>query len=107
MKNIINNLKKSVSLKIQLPLAIKSVSSKDTDKERLMHLKSCNIVTMINDKADQFIEKVFELSFSRYQMDFETSMNCSSFIFDNVHLPNCKSHIINLNCWGSYIVSPD
>ena len=42
LKNIINDLKKSDAQKIQLPLAINFVSSKDNDEERAMHSKSDN-----------------------------------------------------------------
>ena len=52
LKNIRNNLKKSVTWKTQLKLAINFMSSKDTNKEHLIHSKSFNIETTINDKAD-------------------------------------------------------
>ena len=35
--NIINNLEKSDTWKVQLAIAISFISSKDTDKEYLMH----------------------------------------------------------------------
>ena len=60
LKNIINDLKKSDAQKIQLPLAINFVSSKDNDEERAMHSKSDNIETMIDEKIDEAIEKLFE-----------------------------------------------
>ena len=60
LKNIINDLKKSDAQKIQLPLAINFVSSKDNDEERAMHSKSDNIEIMIDEKIDEAIEKLFE-----------------------------------------------
>ena len=51
-----------------------------------MHSKSDNIKIMINDKADEFIERRFETLFNRYQIGLETSMRGSDFIFDSVHL---------------------
>ena len=42
LKNIINNLKKSNTWKIQLTVAINIVSPEDTDEEREMHSKSDN-----------------------------------------------------------------
>ena len=43
----INKFKKSDTWKIQLAIAIKLVSSKDTDEERVIHSKSDNIEIMI------------------------------------------------------------
>ena len=83
------------------------MSSKDTNEERLIHAKSFNIETTINDKADQVIGEIFELFCSRYQIDFQIAMKCSSFLLDNVHSLHCKFHKVNLNCCGSYIIYPD
>ena len=47
LKDIINDLKKSDTWKIQLTIAINFISSKDNDKERVMHSKSDNIEIMI------------------------------------------------------------
>ena len=41
-KDIINNLKKFDTWKIQLTIAINFISSKDNDKERVMHSKNDN-----------------------------------------------------------------
>ena len=45
-----NNRKKSGTQKIQLTLAIKFMSSKDTGEEHVMHPKSDNKWITINDK---------------------------------------------------------
>ena len=58
LKDIINNLKKSGTWKIQLKIAINFIYSKD-DEEHVMHLKSDNIEIMINDKKDEAIEELF------------------------------------------------
>ena len=47
----INNLKKSNTWKIQLTLAIKFISSKDTKKKHVIQSKSDNIEIMTYDKA--------------------------------------------------------
>ena len=47
-------------LKIQLTTAINYISSKGTDKEHVIHSKSDNIEIMINDKADEVTEELFE-----------------------------------------------
>ena len=41
---------------------------------------------MINDKADEVIEELFQSCFSRYQVRLEPSMNGSNFFFDSVRL---------------------
>ena len=74
MKNVRNNLKKSVTWKIQLKLAINFMSSKDTNEEHLIHSKSFNIETTINDKADQVIGELSELFCSRYEIYFQIAM---------------------------------
>ena len=61
LKDITNILKKCDVWKIQLMIATNFTSSKDTDEVHLMHSKSDKIEIMINDKADEVIEKLFEL----------------------------------------------
>ena len=56
LKDIINNLKKSDTWKIQLTIANNFISSIDNDEERVMHSKSDNIEIMINDEADEVIK---------------------------------------------------
>ena len=51
-----------------------------------MHSKGDNIEIMINDKADEVIEVLFESLFNRYQIGLETSIRGSDFIFDCVYL---------------------
>ena len=41
------------------------ISSKDDDEECVMHSKSDKMQIMINDKADEVIEKCFESLFNR------------------------------------------
>ena len=51
-----------------------------------MHSKSANIEIMINDKADEVKEELFQSLFSRYKIGLETSVKGSDFIFDCVQL---------------------
>ena len=60
MKYIINNLKKTDTWKILLIIVINFISFKDTDKKHVMHSRSNNIEIMIDDKADEVIEELFE-----------------------------------------------
>ena len=52
LKDIINNLKKSDTWKIQLAIANNFTSSIDNGEEHGMYLKRDNIQIMINDEAE-------------------------------------------------------
>ena len=56
LKDIINNLKKSDTWKMQLTIANKFVFSLDNDKEHVMHLKSDTKEIIINDETDEVIK---------------------------------------------------
>ena len=56
-KNIINDLRKSDTWKIELTVAINFISSKDNDKEHVMHSKSNNIEIMTYHKTYEVIKK--------------------------------------------------
>ena len=51
IKDIINDLKKSDTGKLQLRIVINFISSKDTGEEHVVHSKSNNIEIMISDKV--------------------------------------------------------
>ena len=53
MENLINNTKNFIS-------------SIDNDEEHVMHSKSDNIEIMMNDKADEIIEELFDSLKNRY-----------------------------------------
>ena len=91
LKDIVNNLQKSDTCKIQLTIAINFSSSKNIDKERVMHSKSDNIEFMSYDKAYEFIKEPFESLVSGYQIGLETSLEGSDFIFDCVYLSYHKN----------------
>ena len=61
---------------------------------------------MINDKADEVMERLFKSLENKYQNNLEKQMKGSEFFFDYVHLLNYKCREINPNCGGSYIDSP-
>ena len=65
-KDIINNLKKSDTWKIQLTIAINFISSIDNDEGRLMHSKSDNIEIIINDEENEIIKELFDSIKNRY-----------------------------------------
>ena len=76
-KNVINDLKKSDTWKIQLTIAINFMYSKDNDEQRVIYSKSDNIEIMGNGKADEDIEKIFQTLCSSYQIRLETSIKSS------------------------------
>ena len=87
--------------KIQLPIEIDFISSKDNDKEGAIHSKSDNIEFMIYNNADEIIEEFFESLLNRYQIGLRTSMRDNDFIFDCAPLLYYKCHEINPNRGGS------
>ena len=58
LKDIINDLKKSGTWKIQQTISINFNSSKDNDEERVMHSKSDYLKIIINDEADEVIKEI-------------------------------------------------
>ena len=56
LKNIINNLKKSHTWRIQLTITNNFISSIDNDENRVMHSKKDKIKIMISDEADEVIK---------------------------------------------------
>ena len=60
LKDVIKNLKKSDTWKIQLTIANNFISSIDNDEECIMQLKSDNTETMINNEANEVIKILFD-----------------------------------------------
>ena len=63
MRNIIINLQKSGTWKVQLAIAINFISSKDADEEQVMHLESTNIEFMTYGNANNIVDELFESLF--------------------------------------------
>ena len=61
--DIKNYLKNSDTWEIQLTITINFISSKYNDEELVMHSKGDNIEIMINDKANEVIEDIFQSLF--------------------------------------------
>ena len=64
--DIITNLQKSYTWKIQLTIEINFTSSKDVDQELVMQSKSDNTEFMPYDNAKKVAKKLFESLLSRY-----------------------------------------
>ena len=63
MRDIIINLQKSGTWKVQLTIAINFISSKDADEEQVMHLESNNIELMTYGNANNIVDELFESLF--------------------------------------------
>ena len=57
-----------------------------------MYLKRHNIETVVNGKADEVVEELFESFFNRHQNSLERSMKGKELVFDFVHLLSYKCH---------------
>ena len=65
MKDIIIDLQKSDTWKIQLTIAINFISSKDVDEDRVMLSKRDNIEFVSFDNANEVVNEFFESLLSR------------------------------------------
>ena len=92
LEDVINHLQKYDIWKIQLAIAIKSISSRDINEKLVMHSKSDNIKVMAYDKADEVIQELFEPILYRYQIELEIPIKGSNFIFHSVYKFHCKLH---------------
>ena len=75
MRNIIIDFLNSDTWKIQLTIAIDSVSSKDVEEERVMHSTSNNENFTLYSDVNEVFNELFESLHSRYQGNLETSMD--------------------------------
>ena len=80
---------------MQLTIAIKFLSSKVNEEERMMYSESNNVKITINDNEDEVIEKHIQSLFPRYHIRLETSIKSSDFIFDCGSLFYCKCRKIS------------
>ena len=106
LEEIMNNLKKFGSWKIQLTIGNNFISSIDNDEECIMHSQSGIVEVMVSDEADEVIKELFGSLKNRYQNSLE-SMKGSEFVFNFFQLLYYKCHNISANRGGSYIDSPN
>ena len=89
LKDLINNVKKSDTWKIQLTIANNVISSLGNDEGGVTDSKSNNIKIMISDEADEVIKELFNSLKNRYQNNLEP-MRDSEFVFGYLKKPNLK-----------------
>ena len=63
-------------------MAIKFISSKDTDEKRVIHSKSYNVEIMVYDKIHEVTKELSESLLKRYQIELETSVTVGDSIID-------------------------
>ena len=107
MRDLLSNLQKSGTWKVQLTIAINFIFSEDADKKQVMHSKSDSVEFITYDNADDIVDELFVSLFSRYQIGLEISVRGSDFIFDSVQVLHYKCHKIKFKLGGSYIDFPD
>ena len=69
--DMINEHKNQSEWKIQLTMTINFISSKDSDKTRIMYIKSNNIEIMIGSDTNEVIKELLKPLLQRYQENLE------------------------------------
>ena len=83
MRDIVINLQKYDTWKIQLTIAINFISSKDIDEDRVMRSNRGDNTEFVSyDNANQVVSELFESLPSRYQIGLETSIRGRDFTFE-------------------------
>ena len=85
LKDIINDLKRPGTWKIQLTTSINFISYRNDNEDRVMQSKSNNIEIMISNEADEVIEELLGSLKNRYQNNLQSTRG-SEFVFDYGHL---------------------
>ena len=92
LSSIIIDFQNSDTWKIQLTIVINFLSSKDAEKERVLHSRSNNMkITSYND-VNEVVDELFDWLRSRYQENLETSMRRSDFIL--IQFSWCITNVI-------------
>ena len=106
LRDVIINLQKSDTCKIQLRSSINFIPTNDVEKEPEIHSKSNNREFMPYDNANEVVDELLEPLLSRYQNDLETSIRGSDFTFDSIQLLYYKCYMINSKHGELYIDTP-
>lgn len=83
------------------------VSLDNNGEESVMYSNIDNTEFLIYENADEVIKEVFQSAHSRYQIESQTLVRSSNFIFDGVYLLHRKCQKTNFKCGRSYIDSPN
>ena len=74
MRDLITDIQKSDTWKIELAIAINFTSSIDSEKQYIMHSKSDNLKFKSCNDANEVVEELFDSLRSRYQNNLETTI---------------------------------
>ena len=107
MRNIIIDLQNSDTWKVQLAIAINFISSKDSEKEGVMHSRSVNIKVTFYSHSNKVVDELFDSLRSRYQGNLETTVRGSGFIFDSVQMMYYRCHKVSFRRTALYIDSSE
>ena len=102
LKNILNNLKKSDTWKIQLTIANNFIFSIDNDEEHEVNSNKDNIEMMVTNEADEVVKERFNSIKNRYHFSLEPIKGS-----EIVYLFYYKINEKNPNGGGLYIDSSD
>ena len=86
MRDIKIDYQNSNTWKIQLTIPINFISSKDSQEEHVMHLKSNKIKFTSYNDANEVADEFFHSLCSRYEDNLEKLMRESEFIFNLIQL---------------------
>ena len=100
------NIRTSKAWKIQIPMCVNFISSKDTGEIRTIDVWSNNESIMWGNDTNDIIKDLFESFLYNYQEELKT-ISGSDFVFESVELMNYKLHIVSLKRGGSYIKSSE
>ena len=90
LRDIIINLQKSDTWRIQWMIEFNFTYSKDVDEECVMHSRIDNIEFMSYDNINEIVIEFFKSLLSRYQIGLETSNERELFFLDSVQILNYK-----------------
>ena len=100
------NIRTSKAWKIQIPMCVNFISSKDTGEIRTIYVWSNNESIMWGSDTNDIIKDLFESFLYNYQEELKT-ISGSDFVFESAELMNYKLHIVSLKRGGSYIKSSE
>ena len=92
---------------LQLRNEIKFTSSKEAEEDHVIHSKKDNTKFTSYNDANRVVNDFFDSLNSRYQVNLETSMEGSEFIFDSVQNLNYNCHKVIFKRGGLTIDSLD
>ena len=92
--------------KIQIPMPVDFISSKDTGETCTIYVWSNNVSIIQGRDTDDIVRQLFRSFFPNYQEELKI-IKRSDFVFEIGELIDYKLHRVRLSRGGSYIKSPE